>query len=188
MNSHTTLHSSPVMVSYGVSYMSILEKNNHGDGLIQKRCSTIANTLELRLCCMKQLMLKRTSTAVNYEVINHCSFPPGVCTYSAGHPQGDIACTWGMGGVSGSSHQHNVRRTLQVSRGLEKIADNLNTTFSDAYSWMKMFIFWFQFHWSLFLWIQLIVSHDLWMWNGLGPNRPQAVTWTNVDHILLGHQ
>ena len=33
--------------------------------------------------------------------------------------------------------------------------------FSDAFSWMKTFIFWFKFHWSLFLRVQL---HQPWLW------------------------
>ena len=32
------------------------------------------------------------------------------------------------------------------------------TTFSYAFSWMKSFVFWFQFQWSLFLWVQLTIS------------------------------
>ena len=39
--------------------------------------------------------------------------------------------------------------------GLNKMADILQTTFSDAFSLMKIILLWFRFHWSLFLWVQL---------------------------------
>ena len=38
---------------------------------------------------------------------------------------------------------------------LDKMAAILQTVFSDAFSWMKSFVFWSKFHWSLFLSIQL---------------------------------
>ena len=34
---------------------------------------------------------------------------------------------------------------------LDKIAAISQTTFSNAFSWMKSFVFWFEFHWSLIL-------------------------------------
>ena len=52
------------------------------------------------------------------------------------------------------------------------------TTFSNAFSWMKSFVFWLKFYWSLFLRVQLIGSD-----NGLVPNRRQAIIWTNADPI-----
>ena len=56
------------------------------------------------------------------------------------------------------------------------------TIFSDAFSWMKSFVFWSQFHWSLFLRVQLtITSIDL--DNGLALYRQQAIIWTNADLI-----
>ena len=33
---------------------------------------------------------------------------------------------------------------------LDKMAAILQTMFSDAFSWMKSFVFWLKFHWSLF--------------------------------------
>ena len=35
--------------------------------------------------------------------------------------------------------------------------------FSDAFSWMKRFVFWFKFHWSLFLRDQLTMTQH-WFW------------------------
>ena len=35
--------------------------------------------------------------------------------------------------------------------GRDKINAILQTTFSNAYSWMKMYEFWLKFQWSLFL-------------------------------------
>ena len=65
---------------------------------------------------------------------------------------------------------------------LNKMATISQTIFSDAFSWMKIFVFWLKFHWSLFLRVQLtIAQHGL--DNGLAPNRRQAVIWNNADPI-----
>ena len=40
---------------------------------------------------------------------------------------------------------------------LDKMAAISQTIFSDAFSWMKSFLFWLKFHWSLFLRVQLTV-------------------------------
>ena len=40
----------------------------------------------------------------------------------------------------------------------------LQTTFSNAFSWMKSFVFWFEFHWSLFLKVQLTISQCWFRW------------------------
>ena len=50
--------------------------------------------------------------------------------------------------------------------------------FPDAFSWMQMYKFQLRFHWSLFLRVQLTIfstGSD----NGLGPNRRQAIIWSN---------
>ena len=39
--------------------------------------------------------------------------------------------------------------------GRDKMAARWQTMFSNASSWIKMFVFWFKFHWSLFLRVQL---------------------------------
>ena len=42
---------------------------------------------------------------------------------------------------------------------LDKMAAMSQTIFSDAFSWMKSFVFWLKFHWSLFLRVQLTITH-----------------------------
>ena len=56
------------------------------------------------------------------------------------------------------------------------------TTFSYAFSWMKRFVFWFEFHWSLFLRIQL-TKVSVGSGNGLVPNKRQAITWSNAGPV-----
>ena len=56
------------------------------------------------------------------------------------------------------------------------------TVFSVAFSWMKHFVFWLKFQWSLFLRVQLAVTQH-WLDNGLAPNRRQAIIWSNADPI-----
>ena len=53
--------------------------------------------------------------------------------------------------------------------GQEKIAAISHTTFSNAFSWMKMYEYHFRFHWSLFLRFELTIfqhwlrwCHDAW--------------------------
>ena len=42
--------------------------------------------------------------------------------------------------------------------GRDKMAAILHTTFSNGFSWMKMYKFRLKLHWSLFLWVQLTIS------------------------------
>ena len=63
--------------------------------------------------------------------------------------------------------------------GRNKIATVFQAAFSNAFSWMKIFVFWLKFHWRLFLRIQMTkdsTDSD----NSLAMNRQQAITWTNV--------
>ena len=59
------------------------------------------------------------------------------------------------------------------------------TTFSNEFSWMKIYKFRLTFHWSLFPWIQLTIFHD--SDNGLVPARRQAIIWTNDDLFTDAH-
>ena len=53
----------------------------------------------------------------------------------------------------------------------DKMAAILQTASSNAFSWMKNFVFWFKFHWNLFLRVQLTIRQH-WF-------RRQAITWIN---------
>ena len=66
---------------------------------------------------------------------------------------------------------------------LDKIAAISQKTFSDAFSWMKSFVFWLIFHWSLFLSVQLTITQHCFIDNGLASYRRQAIIWTNADPI-----
>ena len=41
---------------------------------------------------------------------------------------------------------------------LDKMVAISQTIFSNAFSWMKMFVFWLKFHWSLFLRVRFTIS------------------------------
>ena len=62
----------------------------------------------------------------------------------------------------------------------DKMAAISQTIFSDAFSWMKSFVFSLKFHWGLFLNVQLTITQD---WFRLVLNRRQAIIWTNADPI-----
>ena len=61
---------------------------------------------------------------------------------------------------------------------LDKMAAISKTTISDAISWMKSFVFWLRFHWSLFLRFQLTIFQH-WFRQWLGTSRCQAIVWIN---------
>ena len=60
----------------------------------------------------------------------------------------------------------------------DKMADIVQTTFSNAFLWTKVWIFWFGFSLK-FVHKDLIDS--IGSGNGLAPNRRQAINWTNSD-------
>ena len=66
---------------------------------------------------------------------------------------------------------------------LDKMASILQTIFSDALLWMKSFVFWSKFHWSLFLRLKLTKKNTIGLDNGVVPNKQEAVIWTHVDLI-----
>ena len=79
-----------------------------------------------------------------------------------------------------NKHQHsgNESPMKQISTGnregfylshlpLDKMAAISQTIFSDAFPWMKNFIFRLKFHWSLFLRVQLIITR-IWFRKWLG--------------------
>ena len=60
-----------------------------------------------------------------------------------------------------SAYQHNLAGCFPSSTA--KMAAISQTIISDAFLWMKSFVFWLKFHWSLFPRVQLtIIQHCLW--------------------------
>ena len=62
--------------------------------------------------------------------------------------------------------------------GRDKNAAIFQKTFSNAFSWTKMYKFWLRLHWSLFPRVQLTHS-SIGLGNGLVPFRHQAIIWSN---------
>ena len=82
-------------------------------------------------------------------------------------------------GVPGVIH----RSPAFLSRwGWGKMATIFQTTYSNGFSWMKMYEFWLKFHRTLFLRVQLAIFHHGWD-NGLAPIRWQAIIW--IDDCLV---
>ena len=46
---------------------------------------------------------------------------------------------------------------------------NILQTVSKAFSWMKIIIFWFKFHWHRILWVQLTI-YKHWFWSRFWPS------------------
>ena len=57
-----------------------------------------------------------------------------------------------------------------IHRGQNKMGNIFQTTFSNAFSWMKMYEFHFRFHWILFLRFQLTISQH-WFRSWLGADQ-----------------
>ena len=69
------------------------------------------------------------------------------------------------------------------SSPLEKMAA-ISQTFSNAFSWMKMCVLLFKFHWSLFLRVQLIISlYWLMYWLGAKPLPEPVMTQFSDAYI-----
>ena len=62
------------------------------------------------------------------------------------------------------------------------VASILQTTFSNAFSSMKIAVFWFKFHWNLFLMIQL-TKFIIGLNKCLAANRWQVIIWTKDGSI-----
>ena len=79
------------------------------------------------------------------------NLPPDQTCFSqilaSGYPQ------WGSYSVTPLTHW-----------GRDKMAAIIQTTFSNAFSWMKMCEFRLKFHWSLFLRVQLTIFHHWFRW------------------------
>ena len=60
-------------------------------------------------------------------------------------------------GLSKSSRSNSQPWFFFTHWGLDKMDAISQTTFSSAFSWMKIFWFWLKFHWSLFLRVQLTI-------------------------------
>ena len=65
---------------------------------------------------------------------------------------------------------------------LSKMDAISQTTFSNAFSLMKSFVFRLEFRWSSLLRVQLTIS-QYWFRYGLAPNRRQAIAGTNADPV-----
>ena len=62
---------------------------------------------------------------------------------------------------------------------LDKMAAISQTTFSNAFLWMKKFEFWLKFHCSLFLRVQLTMTLSIGLDNDLVPNRASKTSGTS---------
>ena len=58
-----------------------------------------------------------------------------------------------------TSHQCSI-----LHWGLNKMGDILQMSFSNAFSWKKIFVFWLKFHWNLFLMVHLTASQYWFRW------------------------
>ena len=76
-----------------------------------------------------------------------------------------------------------VQRCILTHLPLDKMAGTSQTIFSDAFSWLKCFVFWLKFYCNLFLKVKLTktrIGSD----SGLAQKSWQAITWhSSMIHI-----
>ena len=71
------------------------------------------------------------------------------------------------------------------SSPLDKMADNLQTILSGAFLWMKNFVFWLLFYWSLFLRVQWTLN-QYWLRQWLGAKQVPShyLNQCSVDSLM----
>ena len=65
---------------------------------------------------------------------------------------GKVSCRW------------TIYFLIHSSSPPEQNGRHSQTTFSNAFSWIKIRVFWFNFHWILFLWVQLTIRQHWSRW------------------------
>ena len=69
---------------------------------------------------------------------------------------------------------------------LDKMAAILQTKFSNAFFWMRSFVFWFKLHWNFDHKVPVDNKVSIGLGNGLVPSRWQTISWTKAD-LVHGH-
>ena len=125
---------------------------------MQKRHNSIANALELYLLCIKLLMCCWWFQIPEFDnlyldfngVVHVCSHPED------NNPHFRITEEKIFQDIF---HYIEVEFCCISHWGEDKMAAILQATFSDAFSWMKIVVFWFKFNWNLFRGVLSITSH-----------------------------
>ena len=92
------------------------------------------------------LLTATTHRPSPHKVVNYfcCQAELGNMTATPLHPS--LSCT-----------VHSLQYLSLTHRGRDKMAALSQTTLASAFSWMKMFEFWFRFHWSLLPRVELTI-------------------------------
>ena len=97
------------------------------------------------------------------------------------------ATTYGVVRKNMLSQDHLSYHYISLTHwGRDKMAANLQTTLSKAFSWMKVFEFRLKFHWGLFLRVQLSIF-QLWFrqWLGADQAPPEPMVVSVLTHICV---
>ena len=139
-------------------------------------CST--NTRSIRICCEISLAILNgviwcEATALNHRLprTHHWKYI-SFCSQGAGSTLVQVMACWqtvpshyrnqcGHGEVLSATPQiplsQDMCMNILTHWGRDKMDAISQTTFSSAFSWMKMFEFRLNFHWNLFLRVQLTI-------------------------------
>ena len=82
---------------------------------------------------------------------------------------------WHIGNlIMGDGGSYAWHREILTHLPLDKIAAISQTTFWNTFSWIKSCVLWLEFHWNLFLSVQLAISHHWSRW------------WLGTDNVAIG--
>ena len=98
--------------------------------------------------------------------------PTTWCMLCAGSPGNEL---YHLGGAIAMSTHWGLNKMVAISQ----------TTFSNAFSWQKIIVFWLNFHWNSFPEVQLTINQH-WYWPG-AEYVASYITGTNVDLDFEGH-
>ena len=104
-------------------------------------------------------------------------FRPVSCWVYINHPRREPSC-YMLHNIFCMYYVHSVNSSPPGQNGRQLDRWHFEMHFSEY----KIKIFWFEFHWRLFLRIR-VQLFSIGSCNGLTPNRRQAIAWTNDDPV-----
>ena len=156
-HTHNTYSSEPAVLNLAGLLLGLQSTSKIciGEGFCNDSESSRDN---LRLWCQKQISQAGISNCIPQNTVgcNYLSLPeipasgPKVINHSCSRTQLEESLWW---------YWDYYPAALSLTHwGRDKMAAIFQMTFSNGFSWMKMYEFRFTFHWSLFLGVQLTIS------------------------------
>ena len=131
---------------FSVNNKSCGQCESYIDGLLENCSISSVQAVEILQSCTKPSMYCFLLTE-QWDL--YLSSPPYICMHR--HTSSSLSQCWVL--RSAPAHAWSSR----THWGSDKMADVFQTTFPNAFSWMKMYEFQLRFHWNLFPRVQLAI-------------------------------